>query len=73
MKIDLVRIRRNHDLDKSKEHSDSDALMFKAVGPIDSDDEILALARTYLKKSQSKEMIDSFEWAVQNDALTSDQ
>lgn len=73
MKIDLVRVRRDDLSDKSVESSDSDAVMFKAVGPFKADDEILVLARNFLKNSQSEKMIESFEWAVENDALTSDQ
>ena len=72
MKIDVVRVRSDGDTGESTENADSDVVMFKALGPIDPNDEIVTLARQFLQKSNSAKMLESFEWAVKNNALTLD-
>lgn len=69
MKIQTVRV---PSLDGPTETS-SEVVMLKVSGPVDQTDAIVRRAREMVSKTGSKEMLESFDWALKSNAILSDK
>lgn len=51
---------------------DAKIVMVEVSGPIDEDDAVIRRARELVKRTGSKAMLESFEWALKNEALVTE-
>ena len=76
MKISVIQIQEPENVIRKFSHnvsSQPEIVMLKVSGNADSSNTVLQKARKLIEENGSENMVESFDWAVQNSAFISEK